>query len=103
MDGFLSSAAQLAIKHALAGQPGPVAVLFHSAAWAARVGPDTAPRRPRHMHARLHTRTRDRALTLWFPRSFPGGPASCRTALACADPNAKEPTSRIGRVLIATT
>jgi len=35
---------QLAIKHALAGQPGPVAVLYHSAALAASVGPDTAPR-----------------------------------------------------------
>jgi acetolactate synthase I/II/III large subunit len=35
---------QLAIKHALSGQPGPVAVLYHSAALGAQVGPDTAPR-----------------------------------------------------------
>lgn len=35
---------QLAIKHALAGQPGPVAVLFHSAALAGTVGPDSVPR-----------------------------------------------------------
>jgi acetolactate synthase-1/2/3 large subunit len=35
---------QLAIKHATAGQPGPVAVLYHSAALARRVGPDTTPR-----------------------------------------------------------
>lgn len=35
---------QLAIKHALSGQPGPVAVLYHSAAIAARVGPHTTPR-----------------------------------------------------------
>jgi acetolactate synthase I/II/III large subunit len=34
---------QLAIKHALAGQPGPVAVLYHSSALTASVGPDTAP------------------------------------------------------------
>jgi acetolactate synthase-1/2/3 large subunit len=35
---------QLAIKHALAGQPGPVAVLYHSAALGAEVGPQTTPR-----------------------------------------------------------
>jgi acetolactate synthase-1/2/3 large subunit len=35
---------QLAIKHALAGPSGPVAVLYHSAALAAEVGPGTAPR-----------------------------------------------------------
>ncbi|WP_329133772.1 thiamine pyrophosphate-binding protein [Streptomyces sp. NBC_01476] len=35
---------QLAVKHALAGQPGPVAVLFHSAALAGEVGPDSVPR-----------------------------------------------------------
>jgi acetolactate synthase-1/2/3 large subunit len=35
---------QLAIKHALAGQPGPVAVLFHSAALVGNVGPDSVPR-----------------------------------------------------------
>jgi acetolactate synthase I/II/III large subunit len=35
---------QLAIKHALAGQPGPVAVLYHSAALVESVGPETTPR-----------------------------------------------------------
>jgi acetolactate synthase-1/2/3 large subunit len=35
---------QLAIKHALAGPSGPVAVLYHSAALTAEVGPDTSPR-----------------------------------------------------------
>lgn len=35
---------QLAIKHALAGQRGPVAVLYSIAALAGRVGPDTTPR-----------------------------------------------------------
>ena len=35
---------QLAIKHALSGPRGPVAVLYHSNALAAEVGPDTAPR-----------------------------------------------------------
>ncbi|MBV9323114.1 MAG: thiamine pyrophosphate-binding protein [Chloroflexi bacterium] len=35
---------QLAIKHALSTPSGPVAVLFHSAALAAEVGPDTTPR-----------------------------------------------------------
>jgi len=35
---------QLAIKHATSGQPGPVALLFHSAALAGSVGPDTTPR-----------------------------------------------------------
>jgi acetolactate synthase-1/2/3 large subunit len=35
---------QLGIKHALAGQPGPVAVLFHSAALTGTVGPDSVPR-----------------------------------------------------------
>lgn len=35
---------QLALKHALSGQPGPVALLFHSAALSATVGPATAPR-----------------------------------------------------------
>jgi acetolactate synthase-1/2/3 large subunit len=35
---------QLALKHALTGQPGPVALLFHSAALSATVGPSTTPR-----------------------------------------------------------
>lgn len=35
---------QLGIKHALSGQPGPVAVLFHSAALTGTVGPDSVPR-----------------------------------------------------------
>jgi acetolactate synthase-1/2/3 large subunit len=35
---------QLAIKHATTGQPGPVAVLYHSSALRASVGPDTTPR-----------------------------------------------------------
>jgi acetolactate synthase-1/2/3 large subunit len=35
---------QLAIKHALAGQRGPVAVLYSIAALVGRVGPDTKPR-----------------------------------------------------------
>jgi acetolactate synthase-1/2/3 large subunit len=35
---------QLAIKHALAGQRGPVAVLYSIAALAGRVGPETTPR-----------------------------------------------------------
>jgi acetolactate synthase-1/2/3 large subunit len=35
---------QLAIKHATTGQPGPVAMLYHSTALAASVGPDTRPR-----------------------------------------------------------
>jgi acetolactate synthase-1/2/3 large subunit len=35
---------QLAIKHALAGQPGPVAVMFHSYALTGEVGPDSVPR-----------------------------------------------------------
>lgn len=34
---------QLAIKHALTGQPGPIAVLYHTAALAGRVGPNTTP------------------------------------------------------------
>ena len=35
---------QLALKHARAGQPGPVAVLFHSAALTGQVGPGSVPR-----------------------------------------------------------
>jgi glyoxylate carboligase len=35
---------QLAIKHALAGPPGPVAVLYRSAALSGSVGPETTPR-----------------------------------------------------------
>ncbi|MCU1502478.1 MAG: hypothetical protein JWM12_1832 [Ilumatobacteraceae bacterium] len=35
---------QLAIKHALTGEPGPVAVIFHSAALRGRVGPESKPR-----------------------------------------------------------
>jgi acetolactate synthase-1/2/3 large subunit len=35
---------QLAIKHAVTGQPGPVAVLYHSQALAGAVGPDSTPR-----------------------------------------------------------
>jgi acetolactate synthase I/II/III large subunit len=35
---------QLAIKHALAGPSGPVAVLYHSAALGGAVGPETSPR-----------------------------------------------------------
>jgi len=34
---------QLAIKHALTGERGPVAVLYHSQALRGRVGPDTNP------------------------------------------------------------
>src|SRR6266852_7989356 len=36
-------ATQLAIKHALAGQPGPVAILFSHDSLAGNVGPDSAP------------------------------------------------------------
>ncbi|MHB2027862.1 MAG: thiamine pyrophosphate-binding protein, partial [Acidimicrobiales bacterium] len=35
---------QLAIKHALTGQPGPVAVVFHSSSLRGRVGPESLPR-----------------------------------------------------------
>jgi acetolactate synthase-1/2/3 large subunit len=35
---------QLAIKHALTGQPGPVAVVYHSSALQGRVGPTSLPR-----------------------------------------------------------
>jgi acetolactate synthase-1/2/3 large subunit len=35
---------QLAIKHALSGDPGPVAVIYHSAAFEGTVGPDSFPR-----------------------------------------------------------
>jgi acetolactate synthase I/II/III large subunit len=35
---------QLAIKHAMAGQPGPVALLFHSASLTGQVGPQSIPR-----------------------------------------------------------
>ena len=34
---------QLAVKHALTGEPGPVAVIFHSDAVRGRVGPTTSP------------------------------------------------------------
>lgn len=34
---------QLAIKHALCGERGPVAVIYHSAAFRGRVGPDSRP------------------------------------------------------------
>src|SRR5581483_11930032 len=36
-------ATQLALKHALAGQPGPVAILFSHDSLAGNVGPDSAP------------------------------------------------------------
>src|SRR3984885_2456323 len=35
---------QLALKHALTGEPGPVAVIFHSTALQGRVGPTSVPR-----------------------------------------------------------
>jgi len=35
---------QLALKHALTGEPGPVAVVFHSTALRGRVGPQSTPR-----------------------------------------------------------
>src|SRR3954452_15396132 len=35
---------QLAFKHALTGEPGPVAVIFHSSSLRGRVGPDSKPR-----------------------------------------------------------
>ncbi len=35
---------QLAIKHALSGDPGPVAVIYHSACFEGTVGPDSFPR-----------------------------------------------------------
>jgi acetolactate synthase I/II/III large subunit len=41
---------QLAIKHALSGQPGPVAVLFHSQALLGVVGPESRPRLYRSAH-----------------------------------------------------
>jgi acetolactate synthase-1/2/3 large subunit len=34
---------QLGIKHAVTGQPGPVALLFHSSVLSGRVGPESAP------------------------------------------------------------
>jgi acetolactate synthase-1/2/3 large subunit len=34
---------QLAIKHAMSGEPGPVAVLYHSASLKGQVGPDSIP------------------------------------------------------------
>lgn len=37
-------ALQLAIKHSMSGQPGPVAVLFHARALSGKVGPDTRVR-----------------------------------------------------------
>src|SRR5579875_55533 len=48
---------QLAIKHALAGTPGPVAVLYHSAALHQEVGPDTEPR----LYATSHYLAAERA------------------------------------------
>jgi acetolactate synthase-1/2/3 large subunit len=42
--GAAVQATQLAIKHALAGQPGPVAVLLSIAALSGQVGPETRPR-----------------------------------------------------------
>ncbi|MEJ2089377.1 MAG: thiamine pyrophosphate-binding protein [Gammaproteobacteria bacterium] len=36
-------ATQLAIKHALSGEPGPVAVVYHSSAFRGQVGPDSRP------------------------------------------------------------
>jgi acetolactate synthase-1/2/3 large subunit len=35
---------QLAIKHAMTGEPGPVALLYHSAALRGRIGPGSIPR-----------------------------------------------------------
>jgi acetolactate synthase-1/2/3 large subunit len=35
---------QLAIKHALSGEPGPVAVLYHSQSLRGKVGPESRPR-----------------------------------------------------------
>lgn len=35
---------QLALKHALTGEPGPVAVVYHSTGLRGRVGPDSVPR-----------------------------------------------------------
>jgi len=35
---------QLALKHALTGEPGPVAVIFHGSALRGRVGPESVPR-----------------------------------------------------------
>ncbi len=35
---------QLALKHALTGQPGPVGVIYHSSALEGRVGPESLPR-----------------------------------------------------------
>ena len=34
---------QLALKHAVAGEPGPVAVVIHSDSWRGNVGPDSRP------------------------------------------------------------
>jgi acetolactate synthase-1/2/3 large subunit len=42
--GQAVQATQLAIKHALAGQPGPVGLLFSGRAWQGTVGPNTVPR-----------------------------------------------------------
>ena len=48
---------QLAIKHATAGTPGPVAVLYHSSALSQTVGPDSTPRlyaTPHYLERRQH-------------------------------------------------
>lgn len=48
---------QLALKHALTGEPGPVAVVFHSSALRGRVGPGSTPRlypTERYLPARSH-------------------------------------------------
>ncbi len=59
---------QLAIKHALASPSGPVAVLYHSEALAAEVGPDTTPR--------LY------ATSAYLPTSRPAAPAHALEAAA---------------------
>ena len=48
---------QLAVKHALSGEPGPVAVIYHSAALFGSVGPDSRPTlypTQRYLPARSH-------------------------------------------------
>lgn len=62
-------ATQLAIKHALSGQRGPVAVLYSIAALAGRVGPDSVPRL-------YHTGP-------YLPSALP--PADARTVAAAAE------------------
>ena len=88
---------QLAFKHALAGEPGPVAVIYHGDALKGKVGPDSVPRiyptrayLPRPLHGGRRRRRSTAAAA-----ALPARPAARRSSPATASGSARPATQLI--------